>query len=130
LPLAAYSQGFKVTEVPVDNRARKYGKAKFGIGKPVIGLMDTITAYFLFKFSEQPLHFFGVIGSLLFVPGFWMFLCLIFIKVFFGATLSDRPLLIISIFMMIVGIQILMTGIIGELLVYMHKKSLKATDKI
>ncbi|MEO6508856.1 MAG: glycosyltransferase, partial [Patescibacteria group bacterium] len=122
LPLAAFTQGYKVTEVAVDNRARKYGVPKFGNGKAFIGLIDTITAYFLYKFAEKPLHFFGIIGGVFFVIGFLMALYLTIERVFFGVLLIYRPLLQLAILLIIVGIQIGMTGIIGELIVYLNKK--------
>jgi glycosyltransferase involved in cell wall biosynthesis len=130
IPLAAYSQGYKVTEVPVNNRARVHGKAKFGITKPFIGFIDTLTAYFLFRFSERPLHFFGSIGTIPLAIGLFIVVLLAFDKILFGAKLSGRPLLQFGILLTIMGLQIVMTGIIGELIVYMHKKRLKATDKI
>jgi glycosyltransferase involved in cell wall biosynthesis len=123
LPLAAYFQGFKVAEVPVENRPRKYGTAKFGIGKPFIGFIDTVTAYFLFRFAERPLHFFGIIGGGFSVLGFVIALYLTIERLFFNVLLYRRPALQLAILLMIVGIQIIMTGIIGELIVYMHKKN-------
>jgi glycosyltransferase involved in cell wall biosynthesis len=123
VPLAAYSQGYKVTEVPVENRARIHGKAKFGIGKPFIGLIDTITAYFLYKFAERPLHFFGSVGSIFFLVGLLFTAYLVILRVFYHVLLYRRPALQLAIALIIVGIQIGMTGIIGELLVYISKKS-------
>jgi len=122
LPLAAYYTGFKVTEVKVNNRLRKYGKSKFGITKPFIGLIDTVTAYFLYRFSEKPLHFFGVIGGTSFSIGFIIALVLSYERIFYGILLYRRPALLFSILLIIVGIQIVMTGMIGELIVYLNKK--------
>ncbi len=124
LPLAAYYAGFKVTEVEVDNRPRKYGQSKFGLGKPAIGIIDMTTAYFLYKFSEKPLHFFGAIGGIFFVAGFIIALVLSIERIFFGLLLYRRPILLLAILLIIVGIQIVMTGIIGELVVYLNKKKL------
>lgn len=126
VPLAAFSQGFKVTEVPVENRARKYGNAKFGITKPFIGFIDTLTAYFLFKFAERPLHFFGTVGSIFFSIGLLFTIYLIILRIFYHVLLYRRPALQLAIALIIVGIQIVMTGIIGELIVYMHKKNGKS----
>jgi len=125
LPLAAFYQGFRVTEIEVNNRSRRYGKSKFGISKPFIGLIDTITAYFLYKFSEKPLHFFGTIGGIFFTTGFITALILSVEKIFFGVLLYRRPALLLAILLIIVGIQITMTGIIGELIVYQSKRKNK-----
>lgn len=122
LPLAAYYKGFKVSEIEVNNRERKYGKSKFGAGKFFIGILDTTSAYFLYQFSEKPLHFFGSIGSFFFLIGFIIAVILSIERLFFGQLLYRRPALLLAVVLIIVGIQILMTGIIGELIVYLNKK--------
>ncbi len=121
-PLAVYYNGYKVTEVEVENRPRKFGKSKFGVGKVFIGFFDTLTAYFLYKFSERPLHFFGILGGILFLIGFGISLYLSIERLFFGVLLYRRPVLYLGILLIIVGIQIITTGIIGELIVYLNKK--------
>ncbi len=121
-PLFVFYNGFKVTEVEVKNNPRRFGKSKFGSGKLMIGIFDTLTAYFLYKFSEKPLHFFGIIGSCLFIIGFLISLYLAVERIFFNVLLYRRPVLLLGILLIIVGIQIVMTGIIGELVVYLSKK--------
>ena len=122
-PLAVHYNGFKVTEINVKNNKRKFGKSKFGPNKLFTGLLDTLTAYFLFKFSEKPLHFFGTIGGALFSIGFLISFYLTIERLFFGVLLYQRPLLQLGILLIIVGIQVVMTGIIGELIVYLNKKT-------
>jgi len=107
----------------VKNNQRKFGKSKFGPGKLFTGLLDTLTAYFLFKFSEKPLHFFGMIGGALFFIGFLISFYLTIERLFFGVLLYQRPLLQLGILLIIVGIQVVMTGIIGELIVFIDQKS-------
>lgn len=121
-PLAAHYKGFKVTEIPVHNRVRKYGKSKFGISKLFTGIFDTVTAHFLYRFAEKPLHFFGAWGMIFFGAGFIITSYLAFERIFFNMPLYRRPLLQLGILLIIIGIQIAMTGIIGELIVYVHKK--------
>lgn len=123
LPLAVYYRGFKVTEIPVHNRSRKYGVSKFGAGKVFIGILDTATAYFLYQFSERPLHFFGLLGGVLFTVGFVISLYLAIERLFFGALLYRRPVLFLGMLLIMVGIQIITTGILGELIVYLNKKN-------
>lgn len=121
-PLAAHYKGFNVTEIPVHNRMRKYGKSKFGINKLLTGIFDTVTAHFLYRFAEKPLHFFGAWGMIFFGTGFAITSYLAYERIFFNMLLYRRPLLQLGILLIIIGIQIAMTGIIGELIVYMHKK--------
>ena len=124
-PLATYLNGYKVTEISVVNNQRKFGKTKFGKSKIFVGILDTLTAYFLFKFSEKPLHFFGIFGGAFFVIGFAISFYLAIERIFFNVLLYRRPVLQLGILLIIVGIQIVMTGIIGELIVYLNKKSMK-----
>ena len=113
-PLATYLNGNKVSEISVTNNKRKFGETKFGKSKIFVGILDTLTAYFLFKFSEKPLHFFGMIGGALFSIGFLISIYLTIERLFFGVLLYQRPLLQLGILLIIVGIQVVMTGIIGE----------------
>jgi hypothetical protein len=87
-----------------------------------VGLLDMTTAYFVFKFAEKPLHFFGIIGGVLFTVGFLISFYLTIERLFFNVLLYQRPLLQLGIVLIIVGIQIVMTGLIGELIVYFNKK--------
>lgn len=122
LPLAVFYGGYKVTEVDIVNHQRKFGASKFGWTKIITGLWDTLTAYFLYRFSEKPLHFFGVIGGLMFFSGAIILLILLIERIFFGVLLYRRPILFLGILLVIVGVQILMTGILGELIVYQKKQ--------
>ncbi|PIX68550.1 glycosyltransferase, partial [Candidatus Roizmanbacteria bacterium CG_4_10_14_3_um_filter_39_13] len=97
LPLSAYYQGFKVAEIPVNNRKRIHGESKFGMSKLFIGLLDMTTAYFVFKFAERPLHFFGTMGGILFSAGFFISLYLAYERIFFNVLLYRRPLLQLGI---------------------------------
>jgi len=122
-PLAVFYNGYKVTEINVRNNKRRFGQSKFGPGKLITGIFDTLTAYFLYKFSERPLHFFGTVGGVIFLIGFFISFYLTIERLFFGVLLVTRPLLWLGLLLIIVGIQIVMTGIIGELIVFLDKKS-------
>lgn len=122
LPLAAFYEGHRVGEVKVHNKPRLHGKSKYGIQKLFIGVLDMFVAYFLYKFAERPLHFFGSIGALLFLIGGAALAWVTYERIFEGILLYRRPLLQYAIFLVILGIQIIMTGVIGELIVYLHHK--------
>ncbi len=121
-PLAAHLSGFKTTQIGVENRPRRHGKSKFGPGKIFIGVFDTLTAYFLFRFAERPLHFFGIFGGIFFLAGFLMAAYLSYERIFHGVLLFRRPALLFAALLIIVGVQIIATGIIGELIVFHHKR--------
>jgi len=123
LPLAAFYEGYRVGEVNVHNKPRIFGKSKYGISKLFVGLIDMLSAYFLYKFAEKPLHFFGGIGAILFGIGGLALAWVTYERIVMGVLLYRRPALLYAIFLVILGIQIIMTGIIGELIVYLHKKN-------
>ncbi len=120
-PLSVFYRGYKVSEVPVHNRKRVHGVSKFGATKLFTGILDMMTAYFVYIFAERPLHFFGMIGGALFMFGFVISAYLAFERIFFNVLLYRRPILQLGIVLIIVGIQIIMTGLIGELIVYLNK---------
>lgn len=122
LPLAIYLQGFKVAEVTIHNRPRIHGTSKFGVMKIFVGLFDTMTAYFLYRFSERPLVFFGTIGTAIFGTGFLIALYLSYERIFYNVLLYRRPALQFAVLLIIVGLQVFLTGLIGELIVYMNKR--------
>lgn len=120
-PLSVYYRGYKISEVLVNNRKRLNGESKFGPFKLFTGILDMVTAYFVYIFAERPLHFFGTIGAILFLVGFIISLYLAVERIFFNVLLYRRPMLQLGIVLIIVGIQIIMTGLIGELIVYLDK---------
>jgi len=125
LPIIAEHEGFKTTEVIIKHNPRLYGKSKYGFWRLFFGMIDTLTTYFIYRFSEQPLHFFSPIGSVLFGIGFLISLFLSISRIFYNTLLYRRPILQLGILLMIVGIQIIMTGVVAELIVYLDKKKNK-----
>jgi glycosyltransferase involved in cell wall biosynthesis len=123
LPLGAFYEGFKVTEIEVKHKNRVHGVSKFGTGKVFIGLIDTVTAYFLYRFSERPLHFFGSIGAVVAGFGSAILLWLGVERILLGHEIYRRPVLFLGMLLVIVGVQVGATGLLGELIVYMHKRN-------
>lgn len=123
LPVIAYSKGFKVTEIPVNHRPRQFGKSKYGMERIIRGPFDLLTTLFMQKYENRPLHFFGKIGAVFFIIGF--IICTVLTIEWFlipSVVLSERPLLILGVLFIIVGIQMVSTGLIGEMLTYMSHK--------
>lgn len=121
LPIVAEKKGFKTTEVVVDHNPRLHGSSKFGFFRRFTVFADILTAYFIFRFAEKPLHFFGFVGGSLLSVGSIISGYLLVDRIFFGHLLYRRPAFIYGLVFVIVGIQIIMTGIVAELLVYLQK---------
>lgn len=115
IPLLVYQQGFTVTEIPVIHEKRKYGKSKFGFSKLWKDLPDIFTMLFLARYSKRPLHFFGTVGSVIFIIGL-IFAIYLSILRFQGHAIGRRPLLFASILLMLAGLQIFFTGFLAELI--------------
>lgn len=117
IPALAHWEGFRVTEMPVHHHPRKYGYSKFGASRFVKGFLDLLTVLFTTRYVKRPLHLFGTIGSLLALVGLGIETYLS-IEWFLGHTyLSNRPLFLVGILFIIVGIQLVSMGLLGELMV-------------
>jgi glycosyltransferase involved in cell wall biosynthesis len=113
------SNGYRVTEIPVEHRARRFGRSKFGGARLLEGAFDFITVIFITRFRERPLHFFGLIGLSCCALGFGLGVYLTLYKVIGHHSIGNRPLLFLSLLLIIVGVQVTATGIIGEQLAAM-----------
>jgi glycosyltransferase involved in cell wall biosynthesis len=115
IPVIAASEGFRVAEVPVNHRARRHGRSKYGFERYLRGLLDLITISFVGRYRHRPMHFFGGMGLLLFVAGFGISLYLTIAKIL-GQAIGDRPLLILGVLLIVVGIQLFTIGLVSELI--------------
>ena len=117
IPLLAKRAGFgSITEQIVQHRARKYGRTKFCLSRFINGFLDLITILFVQKYLQKPMHFFGTIGVLLMSIGSLINLYLAGIRIFYNAGIGNRPLLFLGILLMVLGVQFLSTGFLGELI--------------
>lgn len=122
LPLLAKKAGFMIAEVTVRHHPRKFGKSKYGWKRILSGSVDLFTILFITNFQDKPAHFFGLIGLTIFVAGVSANMYVTFLKISTGTTQGHIPLLLFGILMIIVGIQIISLGLLGELLVPMSNK--------
>lgn len=125
IPALAFMSGFKVTEKPVKHHARKYGVTKFGASRFINGFLDLLTVVFTNKYIKRPLHFFGSLGIITSLMGFVVTLYLALLKIIENKPLSDRPLFLVGIFLIIVGVQFLSLGLIAEMIT---KSNIKDDD--
>ncbi|MDQ1266146.1 MAG: hypothetical protein QG635_1298 [Bacteroidota bacterium] len=122
IPALAHWEGFKITEIPVKHHARQFGKSKYGFSRLIKGYLDLLTVLFTTRYLKRPLHFFGTLGSLGTLAGLAINIYLT-IEWLLGRTyLSNRPLALFGIALIIVGIQFISIGLLGEMLV---KNSMK-----
>lgn len=128
LPALAHLDGFKVTEIVVQHHPRKYGKTKFGFSRFIYGFLDLLTVLVTAKYMKRPLHFFGAIGTLLLFIGFLVDLYLAAHWFMGDKNLSNRPLLIFGIALIIVGVQFISLGLIGELIIKYNVMNQKNTN--
>jgi len=118
IPVIAKWAGFtKITEKVVNHSKRKYGKSKFGAGRLIKGFLDIITLSFVSKFGKRPMHFFGVIGTLLFLAGFIIAGYLAYTKFFmFEYKMVERPLFYFGLLAMVMGTQVFVAGFVAEMI--------------
>ncbi len=124
IPYLAKNLGFnKIGEKVVHHQARKYGTTKFGLDRFVNGYLDLLTLWFTNKFGKKPMHFFGLLGSLMFLLGFIAVVCVGAMKLYHMYSgqpyilVTDSPYFYISLVTMLLGTQLFLTGFLGELIV-------------
>ncbi len=121
LPLIAQTQGFLVREVPVRGRIRENRRPRLAVNL----LLDLLTIYFLLRFVQKPFRFFGGFGMVILAIGGLVTAWLVIERLFFGVGLADRPALILSTLTIVLGIQIIAVGLIGEIIAFAHARNLK-----
>jgi glycosyltransferase involved in cell wall biosynthesis len=114
VPVLAHARGFRVGEVAVHHRPRRFGRSKYGVGRFVKGLLDLLTVQFLSRFSQRPLHILGALGLVLLLLGGLGLLYLAI--VWFRESIGHRPLLMYSAALLSVGTQLVCLGILAELI--------------
>jgi len=118
IPILAKWKGFTVTELPVKHSPRKFGVTKFGASRFFKGFVDLITVTFITRYIKRPMHLFGFFGAIAFLLGFVINGYLSYEWIFDHQPLSNRPLLLLGMLLMIVGVQFFTTGLLGELMVH------------
>jgi len=123
IPAVASWYGVRIAEVEVAHHPRLKGKSKYGISRTLKVVLDLITVKFLQSFSTKPIQFFGPIGVVCGFLGFLISLYLVIDKIFLGHQIGGRPLLLLGALMIIVGIQLIGMGLLGEMLVRVYHES-------
>jgi len=115
IPAFSSWMGVKVTEIPVTDRARKFGKSKYGFSRTFRVFLDLFTLTFLLSFQGKPMRLFGSVGLITGGFGGLILLYLAALKIFAGELLSNRPILWLGVMLVIIGVQFLFFGFMAEM---------------
>lgn len=124
-PILAARRGFKVAEVTVDETERIQISARHGPRAYLARSLDIFALIFLARFTKKPLRFFGTIGTVVFLFGAVVLAYLLIERTFFGVALADRPALMLSSLLVVLGLQVFALGLLGELIIFTHAKDIK-----
>ncbi|WP_018676580.1 glycosyltransferase family 2 protein [Riemerella columbina] len=129
IPVLAANAGFrKITEKSVQHQARPYGSSKFGTERFIRGFLDLVTLWFVSRFGGRPMHFFGAVGTLMFIIGFLSALWLGISKLIevskgiYGHLIANNPWFYIALTMMLMGTMLFIAGFLGEMIIRTHRE--------
>lgn len=114
IPVLAKMTGFSCTEIVVQHHPRKHGKTKFGMSRFFKGFLDLLTVIFTSRYTQRPLHVFGTVGAFMLFTGLLINLWLT-VEWLLGHPVSNRPILLLGILLMLVGVQLISTGLLAEM---------------
>jgi glycosyltransferase involved in cell wall biosynthesis len=119
IPVLAQNEGFRVTEVPVNHRQRKFGRSKYGLERYLRGFLDLMTITFIGRYRHRPMHLFGGLGTLLMALG--VIICAYLAVIWLlGEGIGGRPLLLLGVLLIVVGVQLFTIGLVSEMLQRYH----------
>jgi len=128
IPVLAHYRGYRVAELPVNHRPREHGRSRYGMERYVRGFLDLLTVSFIGRYRYRPLHLFGGLGLLLGAVGFAVLLYLTALKID-GHSIGQRPLLILGVLLVVVGLQFFSLGLISELITSQHEERAGARER-
>ncbi len=133
IPVLAKFNGFRVGEIPVEHHPRKYGHSKYGARRLVSGFLDLLTVILLTRYTAKPLHFFGSVGLVFcFLGGLvWLYILKLWIGSGFHNIQGRQPLLVSGVFLFLLGVQFISTGLLAELITHsrMERQRTYRVDK-
>ena len=125
IPAIASGMGISFTEVKVNHRARRFGTSKYGISRTIRVVLDLITVKFMLSYATRPLHVFGTVGVVSSLLGVLIALVLTVQRQLYGVALANRPLLLLAVLLIFMGIQFITIGLLAELVVRTYHESQK-----
>jgi glycosyltransferase involved in cell wall biosynthesis len=128
IPVLAHYRGYRVAELPVHHRARAQGRSRYGMERYLRGFLDLLTVSFIGRYRHRPLHLFGGLGLTLGFIGFAVLLYLTVLKIS-GEAIGHRPLLVLGVLFVVVGLQFFSLGLISEMLTTHHEERVSERER-
>ncbi|MCB0197874.1 MAG: glycosyltransferase family 2 protein [Anaerolineae bacterium] len=116
IPALASWMGVQVTEIPVNHFSRKFGRSKYGLGRTVKVILDLFTVKFMLDYATRPIQIFGLFGLFSLTGGMILAAYLTILRLFFDQPLSDRPVLLLAVLLIMLGVQLIIMGLLGEMI--------------
>lgn len=123
IPALADEMGARIKEIPVNHRARKFGKSKYGISRTIRVFLDLLTVKYLLGYSKRPIHLFGSVGMASTFTGFAILAIVTAQRFFLSMPMGNRPVVILGVMLMIIGLQFFVFGLLGEVLARTYYES-------
>jgi dolichol-phosphate mannosyltransferase len=128
IPVLAHYRGYRIAELPVNHRPREHGRSRYGVERYLRGFLDLLTVSFIGRYRYRPLHMFGGLGLVLGTVGFGVLVYLTIVKLN-GHAIGQRPLLILGVLLVVVGLQFFSLGLISELITSQHEERAGARER-
>jgi dolichol-phosphate mannosyltransferase len=128
IPVLAHYRGFRIAELPVNHRPREHGRSRYGVERYLRGFLDLLTVSFIGRYRHRPLHLFGGLGLILGTLGTITLVYLTVLKVL-GHAIGERPLLMLGVLLLVIGMQFFSLGLISEMITSHHEERAKERER-
>ena len=128
IPVLAHFRGYRIAELPVNHRPREHGRSRYGPERYLRGFLDLLTVSFIGRYRHRPLHLFGGLGLVLGLAGFVILAYLTVVKLG-GHAIGQRPLLILGVLLVVVGMQFFSLGLISEMITSQHEERARERER-
>jgi glycosyltransferase involved in cell wall biosynthesis len=128
IPVLAHYRGFRIAELPVNHRPREHGRSRYGVERYLRGFLDLLTVSFIGRYRHRPLHLFGGLGLILGAFGTAILVYLTVLKAL-GNAIGHRPLLLLGVLLVVIGMQFFSLGLISEMITSHHEERAGERDR-
>jgi glycosyltransferase involved in cell wall biosynthesis len=128
IPVLAHYRGFRIAELPVNHRPREHGRSRYGVERYLRGFLDLLTVSFIGRYRHRPLHLFGGLGLILGLFGTVILVYLTVLKAL-GNAIGHRPLLLLGVLLVVIGMQFFSLGLISEMITSHHEERTGDRDR-